>query len=880
MEWVELSAGSFLRGADNRLWDQAPRHRVVLTQAVRMGPRLVTADDFHRFRPKQPVRETGGAVTGISWHDAVAYCAWLSRQTGIPHRLPTEAEWELAFTQYRTRGWEQMPAGVREWCLDDYGDYPHGEIVDPVGRAGGVCKVVRGGPLDPVDTSGKLLDPAWTNEPTYRAGMPPSFGMAQVPATPDTHYPAPGWIGVWYGSGDFTRPQELDRLLVATPNWENAGMRGGDWSAQYRGQLVPTATGPVRFHLESDRRAQLWLDDLLVSDSRSPESAETVNLVAGKPVRARLRYTHQGGKAFLRIDWTLPGAARGPLPSSALRHDASDRDAALALAPSVEMPPGAHTIGFRVVQARQPRSRPLPATIEFHQVGVTPPHATVRRATASTVPWFRRRAALPTPLETSTDPRFQREIDASGFHPSFRGHNHSPALEVCDNGDVLAVWYTSWHEYESEVSLIAARLRRGADQWDFPSRILDLPGANDHAPLLWNDHGVVRLFWGCPRMLGGAFPFQWTESRDHGATWGPVHFPSFTTPIGPHSRQPINTAFRGENGAWFLASDAVGGSSVFWKSADNGKTWSDPGGRTAGRHSVGAALRNGRLLAIGGKNTDIDGWMPQAISSDGGRTWTVERTPFPAQGGNQRPSLLRLKSGRLFFAADFQRAGGGRPRGETRAGSYVALSDDDGKTWVLKALPGALAHESGPEFFTGVNGAGTIGYSVARQAPDGTIHLLATMTRPGVHFEMNEAWILDPDAAPTVRDVRSGALALTPEDRRLCPPIGPVQGTMVVTVRGRGHAGNPRGNYGLATDAGGRVWRHGPEVWRFPDGRMQYEAQWEAGRLRGAENWWAPDGTPIRKRQHGADGITLQTMFDHRGKVVGTTRWRDHWRVG
>ena len=35
-------------------------------------------------------------VVGVSWHDASAYAAWVSRKTGVTHRLPTDEEWTFA----------------------------------------------------------------------------------------------------------------------------------------------------------------------------------------------------------------------------------------------------------------------------------------------------------------------------------------------------------------------------------------------------------------------------------------------------------------------------------------------------------------------------------------------------------------------------------------------------------------------------------------------------------------------------------------------------------------------------------------------------------------------------------------------------------------
>lgn len=39
--------------------------------------------------PKQP-------VVGVSWYDVLAFTEWLTKATGVVHRLPTEKEWEAA----------------------------------------------------------------------------------------------------------------------------------------------------------------------------------------------------------------------------------------------------------------------------------------------------------------------------------------------------------------------------------------------------------------------------------------------------------------------------------------------------------------------------------------------------------------------------------------------------------------------------------------------------------------------------------------------------------------------------------------------------------------------------------------------------------------
>ena len=46
-------------------------------------------EDQNLNGPNQP-------VVGVTWDDAVAFCGWLTRITGVTHKLPTEDQWEAA----------------------------------------------------------------------------------------------------------------------------------------------------------------------------------------------------------------------------------------------------------------------------------------------------------------------------------------------------------------------------------------------------------------------------------------------------------------------------------------------------------------------------------------------------------------------------------------------------------------------------------------------------------------------------------------------------------------------------------------------------------------------------------------------------------------
>lgn len=55
-----------------------------------------TQDPKYNWKNPGFAQSDNHPVVGVSWNDAQAYCKWLTQTTGKTHRLPTEAEWEMA----------------------------------------------------------------------------------------------------------------------------------------------------------------------------------------------------------------------------------------------------------------------------------------------------------------------------------------------------------------------------------------------------------------------------------------------------------------------------------------------------------------------------------------------------------------------------------------------------------------------------------------------------------------------------------------------------------------------------------------------------------------------------------------------------------------
>ncbi len=400
-------------------------------------------------------------------------------------------------------------------------------------------------------------------------------------------------------------------------------------------------------------------------------------------------------------------------------------------------------IGFRVVLAEIPETKPLPppSSLQLWQSDVKQEVPTdLTEGPDPSKPYFR-------------GPLKYVHIPPNSYGPLFSQHNHDPALAPCPNGDLLAIWYTCVSEPGRELALAASRLRYSAEEWDPAAPFWCTPDRNDHAPALWFD-GKNTLYHYNGLSVGPDYRTNLAlivrTSTDNGVTWSKARFVNSERGL---PSQPVACEFRTREGYIVFVSDVPGTGSALWISRDEGKTWEMSRGKIAGIHAGVVQLNDGRLMAFG-RGDNIDGRMPMSISDDMGDTWTYSASPFPVMYSGQRLILMRLKEGPIFFATFTGERRNPEPipiidaSGKERliTGLFSALSFDEGETWTcIRPISDdgdgrEVETMDGRSFIMDKSTAEPGGYMTGCQTDDGIIHIISSRQ----YYAFNLEWLKTP----------------------------------------------------------------------------------------------------------------------------------------
>lgn len=364
-------------------------------------------------------------------------------------------------------------------------------------------------------------------------------------------------------------------------------------------------------------------------------------------------------------------------------------------------------------------------------------------------------------------------VAASGT--PFYKHNHQPSVTPCDNGDLLAAWFSADAENGRGMVVLSSRLRAGTEEWEPASLFFKVPDRNMTGTSLFNN-GKGTLY----HLNGVEAAGDWQNlmmvmrtSTDNGFTW------SRSQIIAPEhtKRHQVISGTSQTPGGWMIqVCDAGPGGqdgAAVHISRDGGKTWNDPwdgaplpdfkeggtGTTIAGIHAGVVTLEDGTLMALGRGNSLLDKEgrkrMPMSLSTDMGKTWHYAASEFPPIDGGQRLVLMRLNEGSLLLVSFtdhpqrtpeaergmmFTDAKGNVYKGY---GMYAALSYDEGRTWPVKRLltDGQERFLNGGAwtgfFMMDATHAEPRGYLAGTQSVDGTIHILSSR----LHYRFNLAWL-------------------------------------------------------------------------------------------------------------------------------------------
>jgi formylglycine-generating enzyme required for sulfatase activity len=211
--------------------DEQPAGRVEIRRPLLMGRHEVTNAQFALFDPSHDSRFERGdflhfspgergwtlsrasqPVVRVSWHQAVAYCAWLSQKTGRRFTLPTEAQWEYACRAGTATSFWYGPSGSDFSASANLSDASH-QAIDPFGWSGRTDVIP---PWRPADT--RFDDRSRVSAPvaSYRANP---WGLF------DMH----GNVAEWTRSEYRPYPYRDDDGRESLDSGGKRVVRGGSW---------------------------------------------------------------------------------------------------------------------------------------------------------------------------------------------------------------------------------------------------------------------------------------------------------------------------------------------------------------------------------------------------------------------------------------------------------------------------------------------------------------------------------------------------------------------------------------------------------------------------------------------------------------------------
>lgn len=357
----------------------------------------------------------------------------------------------------------------------------------------------------------------------------------------------------------------------------------------------------------------------------------------------------------------------------------------------------------------------------------------------------------------------------------FYSHNHQPSVTWCDNGDIIAAWFSANEENGRGMVVLSSRLRKGADSWEPAQLFYKVPDRNMTGTSIFNNKkGEIYHFNG----VEAAGDWQnlmvvMRKSNDNGFTWSQSKIIA-----SEHSkRHQVISGTSYTSKGWILQACDAGpdgnAGTALLISKDGGISWKDEwdgavmpdfsqgkkGTTIAGIHAGVVGLKDGSIMALGRgnsiKNNDGINKMPMSISQDGGRGWTYSASEFPPIDGGQRLILMRLNEGPILLVSFtdhpqrtsksergmlFTKSDGTTYKGY---GMYAALSYDEGKSWKVKKLltDGKERFLDGGawtgNFIMNKNNAEPRGYLAAVQSPDGMIHIVSSR----LHYRFNLKWL-------------------------------------------------------------------------------------------------------------------------------------------